>query len=216
LWIWFTATAEPPIRIEMLRAVIGLGLVMTLYGIGQDVAAWWDKGPKRQVLPFRYWHRKLLVALALGFATSLTLATGMLLAIGALGLVYRFVVSYVLPSAPFVVGLASLLIGSILFTIRLKLRSIYGFTEAVAGVIVAAYQTSSSIPLPGLEGLPAPTANPGYYLAVLTAGVYLIVRGFDNVHQGLRKDPRDPVASAIERWMGNWIRRMRPSPSQKS
>jgi hypothetical protein len=32
-----------------------------------------------------------------------------------------------------------------------------------------------------------------FYLALLTAGVYLCVRGFDNIHPGSTKAPLDPV-----------------------
>ena len=33
--------------------------------------------------------------------------------------------------------------------------------------------------------------------AMLTAGVYLVVRGLDNVHQGLTKDPKDPIGTKL-------------------
>jgi hypothetical protein len=88
-------------------------------------------------------------------------------------------------------------IGASLFYFRLRLRSLYGLTETLVGVGVAAHRTYIE---------PATVArDPSFYLALLTAGVYLVVRGLDNVHQGIVKDPRDPamawfIASLRSRW----------------
>lgn len=75
----------------------------------------------------------------------------------------------------------TLVAGLVLFVFRLKLRSTYGLTEALVGLVVAGSRVSSDIDKLG--------SDPALYLTVLTAGVYLVVRGLDNVHQGLAKDP---------------------------
>ena len=83
-----------------------------------------------------------------------------------------------------------LLIGLLFFMIRLRLRCVYGFTEALVGVIVATQRIS-----PIKQGSVLLDSN--LLLAILTAGLYLIVRGYDNIHQGISKPPFDPVASYI-------------------
>lgn len=74
-----------------------------------------------------------------------------------------------------------------LFYFRLHLRAVYGLTESFVGLAIAvqkslAIQSDKTI------------INSEWVLAVVTASVYLIVRGLDNIHQGLTKEPRDPVA----------------------
>lgn len=82
------------------------------------------------------------------------------------------------------IGLAvcvTLAAGLALFFFRLKLRSTYGVTEAAVGLVVAGSRVASDLDKLG--------SDPALYLTVLTAGVYLVVRGLDNVQQGLTKDP---------------------------
>ena len=75
-------------------------------------------------------------------------------------------------------ALATLVVGSLFFWFRLRQRFLYGATEAMAGAAVAAHRLSVE---PG-QGLPG---DGGFYIAILTAGVYLVVRGLDNMHQAL-------------------------------
>lgn len=92
--------------------------------------------------------------------------------------------------------------GIVLFYFRLHMRCIYGATEAIAGVAVAVQRVT-------IEPT-SPAQAPAFYLAILTAGVYLVVRGLDNVHQGWTKEPHDRVA----KWVVNKLRlpvtRLRP------
>lgn len=37
-------------------------------------------------------------------------------------------------------------------------------------------------------------SDPTFYFALLTARVFLVVRGLDNIHQSAFKEPKDPVA----------------------
>jgi len=95
------------------------------------------------------------------------------------------------------ITVAVLMLGVLLFFFRLWLRSLYGLTEMVIGVFVAARRTS-------VTGM-MDREDVGFYLALLTAGVYLLVRGLDNIHQGLTKDPRDPIATiGFKRLKGIW------------
>ena len=71
--------------------------------------------------------------------------------------------------------------GLLFFYFRLRQRFLYGLTEALVGVSIAAHRISNE---PG-DGLPSET---GFYIAVLTAGVYLVVRGLDNMHQAIKCD----------------------------
>jgi len=89
------------------------------------------------------------------------------------------------------VGVAgTLVLGSILFYFRLRLRATYGLTEAMVGLTVAGYRVHTDLGTPNLD-------HNSFYLTMLTAGVYLVVRGFDNIDQGLHKDPKDPVATRL-------------------
>ncbi|HEY8880853.1 MAG TPA: hypothetical protein VIN03_25000 [Roseateles sp.] len=80
--------------------------------------------------------------------------------------------------------------GAALFFFRLRYKSTYGFSEAMVGVVVAVHRVTTDTSATVLS-------NASVYLAVLTAGIYLVVRGFDNIHQGLTKDPKDPIASLV-------------------
>lgn len=78
----------------------------------------------------------------------------------------------------------TLILGLALFYFRLRARSLYGFTEAAIGLTVAANKVAAE------NSQSIITSN--FYLAILTASVYLVVRGLDNIHQGLTKEPIDP------------------------
>lgn len=82
-------------------------------------------------------------------------------------------------------GATVLALGGIFFWGRLKLRFTYGLLEAGVGVAFAVYKFSQE------PKIALPSDN-GFYFAMLTAGVYLVVRGFDNMHQGW-KEGKDPV-----------------------
>ena len=88
--------------------------------------------------------------------------------------------------------------GLLLFYFRLRLRSIYGVSESLVGLTVAGHRVATQ---PDTA-----ISDSGFYLAVLTAGVYLVVRGLDNVHQGLTKPPLDPIAERVL----SWLRRRSP------
>lgn len=86
-------------------------------------------------------------------------------------------------------ALATLLVGLALFYFRLHLRSPYGLTEILIGLAVATQRAAVA----GEGG----REDAAFYLAVLTAGVYLVVRGLDNVHQGITRTPTDPIVKAL-------------------
>lgn len=78
-----------------------------------------------------------------------------------------------------VTGLMTLSFGGMFFLFRLRQRFLYGCTEAAAGVLVGMHRVT----LEQWSGVPR---SSGFYLALLTAGVYLVVRGLDNIHQARR------------------------------
>jgi hypothetical protein len=81
-------------------------------------------------------------------------------------------------------GAVTALLGAGFFAFRLKFRFIYGMTEAMVGLGVAGHRV-------GFATTSEPGGSAALYLAVLTAGVYLVVRGLDNAHQAwtLKSDP---------------------------
>jgi uncharacterized membrane protein HdeD (DUF308 family) len=96
-----------------------------------------------------------------------------------------------------VVGLGTLAVGMLLFVFRLKWRCLYGASEAVVGVIVASQRFYH-------DAVTTNTPAPFLVLAILTAGVYLVVRGADNIHQGLTKEPLDPFGQQAIRWLDSF------------
>jgi hypothetical protein len=94
------------------------------------------------------------------------------------------------------VGFATLAIGSMFFLIRLKWRFVYGASEACAGVVVASQRFYTEAIVGHLNSMTP------IVLAILTAGVYLVVRGADNMHQGLTKEPLDPIGQKLLKWLG--------------
>lgn len=93
-------------------------------------------------------------------------------------------------------------VGFTLFFVRRKLRSMYGTVEVMVGVLVALMQSldvvSTGHPIDGR-----------FWLALMTAGAYLVVRGLDNLEQGLTATPKDPVARVIRRFLRTRIERTR-------
>ncbi len=90
------------------------------------------------------------------------------------------------------VGAGVLALGGVFFWGRLRARFTYGLVEASMGVVFAVHRFSAEQQV----GFPS---NAGFYLAMLTAGVYLVVRGFDNMHQGW-KEGKDPLAYMLLRF----------------
>lgn len=86
-------------------------------------------------------------------------------------------------------GLVIVAVGLIFFWFRLRFRFIYGITEALAGTAFAMHRLGRE----PVIGLPS---SDDFYFAMLTAGVYLVVRGFDNMHVGW-KEQKDPLAKAM-------------------
>jgi hypothetical protein len=103
-------------------------------------------------------------------------------------------------------SLLVLLAGSSLFYFGLRLRSIYGATEVLIGVGIAMQRVLGTP-----KGAVALTTD--VFLALLTASVYLVVRGFDNIHQGLIKGPFDPLATAIMKWLRGRSATLAPADS---
>ena len=95
------------------------------------------------------------------------------------------------PTALAVGTLVVITAGLLFFWFRLRARFIYGASEALAGVAFAVHRLADE-PVVFL-----PSDN-SFYFAMLTAGVYLIVRGLDNMHQAW-KDQTDPLAKALFR-----------------
>lgn len=113
--------------------------------------------------------------------------------------IYEFATSPVFSTEVSVVlvALGTLVVGMLLFVIRLKWRCLYGASEAVVGVAVASQRFYH-------DAVTTNTPAPFLVLAILTAGVYLVVRGADNIHQGLTKEPLDPFGQKMIKWLDSF------------
>lgn len=94
---------------------------------------------------------------------------------------------------PVLAGSAVLVMGLVLFGIRYKWRALYGLGEVIVGVAVGTSKLTAVYPFP----LHADWKAVDIALGVLCAGVYLVVRGLDNIHVGCTKEPRDPWAAFL-------------------
>ncbi len=90
------------------------------------------------------------------------------------------------------IGAVTLVFGAALFLFRLQFRGIYGLTEVSAGIFIAAFRFSLAESAYAL-------VDPNFLIFFLTAGVYLVVRGLDNIHLGMTREP-DPIVAALMHW----------------
>lgn len=85
------------------------------------------------------------------------------------------------------VGVLILLIGASLFFTRLKARFFFGLGEALLGFLI------------GISKIPVSadpiTWNTDVVFVIMTASIFLIVRGFDNMHAGLSSHPDATIKS---------------------
>ncbi len=92
----------------------------------------------------------------------------------------------------FLVALISTLIAYSLFIFRLYKRTIYGMTEIIVGLFVSVRH--------GLSINTIDNADPTFFLAILTAGIYLMVREFDNMHVGITN--KETLLSQLKKEIG--------------
>lgn len=100
---------------------------------------------------------------------------------------------------PVLVSAAVFLIGLGLFWFRIRCRATYGLTEVLVGVSVASFKYVEA----SAGSQSAAPADPNLLIALLTAGVYLVVRGLDNMQQGLTSASGDPILGPIATWYKN-------------
>ena len=87
-------------------------------------------------------------------------------------------------------GILVIVVGYALFLFRLHVRFFFGLGEALIGLLIA------------LRNIPT-NADPvmwssQVFLVILTAGVFLVVRGFDNMHTGFKSESRDSILKTFD------------------
>lgn len=100
-------------------------------------------------------------------------------------------------NAKIIWALAVLAVGAIFFAFRYRYRFIYGAIEALIGAIVGCqyFDTLISNRLNG-------ASLEASIVATLTGGIYLVVRGFDNMHNGMKSDP---FGKGVQKWIESFI-----------
>lgn len=201
------AVAIPLGQLEnFLWWTIGIATVLTVV-ISQSTIA--PDIPENSRWRWILFHVVTASSVAIAIASAVTIGTILAIAIGgrvadlSLGVLNLVRQSSGKGWQMLVAALLTAAAGALFFVFRLRLRLLYGATEALVGAAIAAQRVGSE---PG-EGLPSET---GFYIAILTAGVYLVVRGLDNMHQAMKSD--DPV------WMWAWgrwaaLRRLTGTPA---
>lgn len=76
------------------------------------------------------------------------------------------------------------IIGGAFYLFRKKAKVVYGMTEVAAGIYAATSRIFS-------DAMERNYSRGDVYLILLTAGVYLIVRGYGNIEEGLRAGPEE-------------------------
>lgn len=174
------AMGQLPAFTRWTLVVAGVFFVYLLVPFSRDYA---DRPGARASARLRWWGAYALVLLCLTLGVVFT-ALGMALTLVAGFAIHAFEQAMQGSAATrslmvVVTALFTAAVGGLFFIFRLRQRLIYGATEAVAGIAIAAHRMSIE-PTPGL-----PT-DTGFYFAVLTAGIYLVVRGLDNMHQAVK------------------------------
>jgi hypothetical protein len=93
-----------------------------------------------------------------------------------------------------ILALIALIAGTVLYAFRSQFRACYGITEIVVGVLVAL--TKASDKSTGVDNLQGVQVSSTFAVAILTASVYLIVRGLDSLAEG-SKPGNDPIIAAV-------------------
>lgn len=167
---------------QQLVAVVALVLLagLDLLGVLTYAAPRWTAGWIERSARYA---RPMAFAYVLG-RFSASMATIMLTVAGAI-YGYIWLRSATLSQGALVsaVVVATAFAGAMLFAFRLYARAMYGCTEALVGLIIAGERASAEVRWP-IENL-------NFDLAILTAGVYLVVRGLDNVHEGFKARMRN-------------------------
>ncbi len=196
-WLIFLSPVE---RINDLRAPFLLGLAasgFSIFGLSfvSYILARKRDAERRKVQPNWDARNELRVRSSGVYVVAehlQTVARITLFCIGVYGLAFMAKGHYSwvaqrIPAGPLgelVMFTGTLTLGVLLFGFRLKARFFYGLTEAVVGAMVATTKMPS-------EGVDLASWHSETYLTILTAGVYLVVRGLDNMHTGLKAESKD-------------------------
>lgn len=195
--------------VAYLASSLGIATVMFVYLLLPTAADY----RKRMGAGLSIWHWGIVT---FGVATGSCLASALLLcmAVGVYVAGMALLTAYTaISSSPFLAKPFALMLtggvtigaGALFFYFRLRQRLLYGVTELVMGAVVSAYNMSLQKEI----GFPT---NTGFYFAFLTAGVYLCVRGMDNIHQGYRPD--DWLVQQLLAWREKVIRSGSPGVDQ--
>lgn len=88
--------------------------------------------------------------------------------------------------------ITTLILGIGFFYFRLKFRVFYGIIELTFGLLIALNKVTQL----NIENL-----DTNLIMTYITASIYLVVRGLDNIHQGVTKEPIDKLAAKIIKYL---------------
>lgn len=95
-----------------------------------------------------------------------------------------------------------LILGGLFFVVRLRTRGIYGLIEVGVAVVIF---VNLMIVDPGKQAtVAAGLADPKLALGLLTASIYVVVRGLDNIHQWQSGKAPDVVLNVLLKPMRRW------------
>jgi len=103
--------------------------------------------------------------------------------------------------SPVLIGGVALGIGYLLFVFRARAPFVYGMTEVCIGVVVAILR------IPDWSAAPT-NWDSEIFIAMLSAGVYLVVRGFDNMNRGLKPESYDAVLAELKERQSKIVARL--------
>lgn len=150
---------------------------------------------ENNISPLKFSDLELIAQAAVGILITSIIVTGYLL---SLLYICTFTFKWLNDPATdkswasWIVCILVLTAGILLWWFRLTARFWYGLVEVGIGLCVAFFQIRSISP--GVAIL-----DRRVLLALLTAAVYLVVRGIDNMHQGAISEKVDPILKFIRK-----------------
>jgi hypothetical protein len=169
-------------NVATIAMIVGLGMTH------------WSATNSYKSLYKRTWKDRHLIVLKLCariFGFSIACATA-LYSIGVVAIDLFLLLQPRLLNQTIFTIVATAFVALVLFQFRRSCRVVYGVSEAAVGLLVAVNHVSRET-----------TLNTSLYVAVLVGGVYLVVRGLDNMEVGINAES-DPVVKMAKAFWRRW------------
>lgn len=118
----------------------------------------------------------LVEHLSIQLLITLTISAVLVTGFNLTKIIFDSLITAATDAAPSAIAVYVLVGGAVLFWFREKARRCYGATEVIVGMAIAAYKIPQT---PDIQET---------FIIAMTGGLYLVVRGLDNIKQGKGSD----------------------------